>query len=194
MEQIPITDLVPPKFQMLKKYSEVRAKMEQNLADSERVARYTIHETGHLLYQLRTGVSTWSEVIFTGPTIYYDNEQIGHLYAGVRSSRISLLDKTLLYTDSLLEQLAIVGVAGNVFELNSYDEDEDSASAFDGDYHTFLNHCHEARRRNEIPFTGYSMWPTARTNVLLEVQAKVFPEVEIQLAKQAVRLKCFGLK
>jgi hypothetical protein len=72
-EQIPIKDLVLPEFQTSKEYSEIRIKMEQNLARLEKVDRYATHEVGHLLYQLHTGIASISETILDGPTIYYEN-------------------------------------------------------------------------------------------------------------------------
>jgi hypothetical protein len=118
---------------------------------------------------------------------------VRYFYAGVRSSRINLLDKTLVYTEALLEKLAAVGVAGNVFELDKFDADEETSLAFRGDQQTFLNHCHEARRRNKVPFEGLTLWPATRTAVELEVQKKIFPDSDIQQAKQAIRIGCFGL-
>ncbi len=56
MTQIPITDLVQEELRKRKDYDTVRGKMEENLARPDKVKRYATHESGHLLYLIKTGL------------------------------------------------------------------------------------------------------------------------------------------
>jgi hypothetical protein len=87
----------------------------------------------------------------------------------------------------------MVAVAGNVFELRSFDADEETQPAADGDEHTLLKHCHTAMRRNGIQFRGIGMWSAACPRVTEDIKQRPFSEEEMEVARIAVRRNCFGL-
>jgi hypothetical protein len=193
-QQIPIRDLVSEEFRT-GDYPTIRATMEKNLTRPEKIDRYATHESGHLLFFLRRGLMSPSEAIYGRPTILrLQDGSIGYFVAGVTSSRISLLDKTLVYDMPLLEKLADIGVAGNVLELNKYDVDEETEIGVKGDFKTFFDHCYEARARNAVKFEAYSMWTNAFGRVQTELRENPLPDSLIDSTKQVIRKRCFGVE
>jgi hypothetical protein len=196
MNRIPINDLVHEELRKGKDYDTARGKMEENLARPEKVNRYATHETGHLLYLMKTDlISSPTDAIFAGPTIYIDDEGgVRQFSAAVSSQRLRLTDKTLVYTDELLEKASLAAAAASEFEKALLGEDEDTAKAEAGDKGTLFEHCYKAMRQDGR-FQGHTLWPYAQRETsawLQENRAGV--EGLVGIAKQIVFNRCFGLK
>ena len=95
--------------------------------------------------------------------------------------------------ESLLEKLAAVVVAGNIFELEKFDPDEETEPASSGDFDTLDAHCREALRRNGVAYEAFSLWSSALKQAKRDVQSHLFSEAKIDTAKQVIRKRCFGL-
>lgn len=198
MNKIPIRNLVPEESRRNNSVCDsVLRKMEQNLARPDKVTRYATHETGHLLYLIKTGlISNPNDAVFAPPTIYLDDDNdVRQFSAAVSSQRLRLTDKTLVYTEELLEKASLAAAAASEFEKALLGADEDTAKAEAGDEATFLSHCHVARGRNDIEFKGRTLWPSAQRKTALWLEENR-EEVDglIGIAKQIVFNRCFGLK
>jgi hypothetical protein len=196
MHTIPIDDLVPQELRKGEEYDAVRSKMEKNFARPDKVNRYATHESGHLLYLIKTGlISNTKDAVFATPTIYLEDGRVRQFSAAVASNRLRLTDKTLVYTEELLEKASLAAAAASEFEKALLGEDEDTTKAQTGDKTTLLEHCHKAKSRNGIEFRGFTLWPSAQRETakwLRENRAEV--EGLIGIAKQIVLNRCFGLK
>jgi hypothetical protein len=130
-DQIPITDLVSKGLQT-DDYRAIRDKMERNLACPDKVNRYATHESGHLIYLIKTGlISRPKDAVLAPPTIYLDDKDgsVRQFSAAVSSQRLRLTDKTLVYTGELLEKASLAAAAASEFEKALLGEDEDTAKA-----------------------------------------------------------------
>jgi hypothetical protein len=196
MKTIPISDLVPEELRKGKEYDAVRGKMEENLARPDKVNRYATHESGHLLYLIKTGlISKPNDAIFAGPTIYLEDGCVWQFSAAVSSKRLRLTDSALVYTEEILNKAALAAAAASEFEKALLGEDEDTTKAETGDKTTLFKHCHKARSKNGIEFQGFTLWPSAQRETakwFRENRAEV--EGLIGIAKQIVVNRCFGLK
>jgi hypothetical protein len=194
--KITINDLVPEELRKGIEYNSVRDKMEQNLARPDKVNRYATHETGHLLYLIKTGfILNLNDAIFAGPTIYLEDGCVGQFSAAVSSKRLRLTDNTLVYTEEILNKAALAAAAASEFEKALLGEGEDTTKAETGDKTTLFKHCHKARSKNGIEFQGFTLWPTAQRETSAwprENRAEV--EGLVGIAKQVVFNRCFGLK
>jgi hypothetical protein len=195
MKTIPISDLVPEESRKGKDYDAVRSKMEENLARPDKVNRYATHESGHLLYLIKTGfILNPSDAIFATPTIYFEDGCVRQFSAAVSSERLRLTDKSLVYTEELLEKASLAAAAASEFEKALLGEDEDTATAEAGDKATLFMHCYKAMRQTGS-FQGHTLWPSAQRETakwLRENRTEV--EGLIGIARQIVFSRCFGLK
>jgi hypothetical protein len=194
--QIPIDDSALSNEQReTDQYHEIRQKMEQNLTRRDKLRRYSTHESGHLIYLMRTELAVVPEdVVFAGPTIYCEGDQMGYFMAAVTSKRARLSDKTLIYTGELLDKLSLVAAAGTIFEKEFEGEDEETTRASDGDENHLHKHCYKAMTNYQIPFEGYTLWSCAKKqteNQLKENRVKF--EAKIEAVRPLVLAKCFGL-
>jgi hypothetical protein len=199
-DQIPIRDLVPKELRKGENYDAVRGKMERNLACPDKVKRYATHESGHLLYLIKTGlISSPKDAIFEPPTIYLDDDgNVLQFSAAVSSNRIRLTDNTLVYTEEILYKASLASAAASEFEKALLGEDEDTAKAEAGDKGTLFLHCYKAMRQDgklQGRFEGHTLWPSAQhltAGWLQEDRTEVKGLTGI--AKQIVLNQCFGLK
>jgi hypothetical protein len=199
MNKIPISNLVPDESRKGIDYDAVLSKMEENLARLDKVNRYATHESGHLLYLIKTGlISTPPDAVFAGPTIFLEDGCLRNFMAAVSSQRLRLTDKNLVYTEELLESASLAAAAASEFEKELLGEDEDTAKAEAGDKGTLFTHCYAAMRQYgalQGSFKGHTLWPSAQRETakwLRENRTEV--EGLIGIAKQIVFNRCFGLK
>jgi hypothetical protein len=192
--KIPINDSVPDTWRG-HDYRAIRDRMERNLKDLTKVYRYATHESGHLIYFMKTKlVSSPEDAIYAGPTIYLKNEKIEHYNAAVNSPHTLLSDPALEITQDLLDKLALAAFAGGAIERAFLGEDEDTANAMDGDENRLHSFCYKGMTDFEIPFDGYGLWSSARRLVeddVLKNRADIASKVEN--ARRIVLGRCFGL-
>jgi len=194
VEQIPITDLVLPESQVLDDYPKIRAKMGRNLSCSEKVNRYAVHESGHLIYLLRTGlISSVPDARYEGPTIYCEGDTIQYFMAAVTSNKVRLSDKTFVYTKDILDKLAYVAVAGTLVERALLGIDEETENASDGDKGTLFKHCYAALERDQIDFEGFTLWTDKYEEVKNESKGLSEADPLAQQLKKLVFMRCFGV-
>jgi hypothetical protein len=195
MNKITIDDRVPKESRKGEDYDAVLSKMEQNLTRPDKVNRYATHETGHLLFLVKTGlISNPSDAIFAPPTIYLEDGCVRQFSAAVSSERLRLTDKALVYTEEFLEKASLAAAAASEFEKALLGEGEDTATAEAGDKATLFTHCYKAIRQTGS-FQGHTLWSSAQRETarwLRENRTEV--EGLIGIAKQIVFNRCFGLK
>lgn len=197
-QRIPIRNLVPDEARPNNEtYDTILRKMERNLARPDKVNRYATHESGHLLYLIKTGlISQPDDAVFAPPTIYIDDDgDVAQFSAAVSSKHLRLADKTLVYTEELLEKASLTAAAASEFEKALLGIDEDTNAAATGDKGMLLKHCHKARRNDGIEFQGLTLWSSAQGATaawLNENRAEV--EALVGIAKQVVFNRCFQLK
>jgi hypothetical protein len=114
--------------------------------------------------------------------------------AAVDSKQALLSDKTLEYTEELLNRLALVAVAAGVIELALLGADEDTEEAIKGDEYKLYRHCEKAQKQDFITFEGYTIWPIAKATVEQYVQNNR-DEVKalVEVFKPIIFKECFGL-
>jgi hypothetical protein len=192
MNEIPIDDLVPQEFRVLDDYKRICEKMKQNLCREDKLHRYATHEAGHFIYLERQGFfPTSADIIFNGPTIYYEDGEIRHFSAAVRSRLISLFDDRV-YTEDYLKQLALIAAAGGVFERAQLGKDEDTDLGDGGDKYLLFQHCHKAMRQFGLPFLGYTLWYWAQQEVAADpLNTGTEIEQRLDLVRIGIRLRCF---
>lgn len=192
--EISINDLVPPDMRVRDDYRTVRDVMKRNLADQNKVSRYATHESGHLIYLVKTGlVSSAEDAVFAGPTIYWEGGVVKHFMAAVTSKHVRLSDKNLDYTKELLDKISLAATAAGVFEEMLLGADDNTAKATEGDKHTFYEHCYKARE--DGIFNGRLLWDSAYLETTEWVQKhRADVEALVGIAKQVIFKKCFGLK
>lgn len=192
MSELAIDDLVPQDLRTGDDYKRICEKMKQNLRREDKLHRYATHEAGHFIYLERQGFfPTPADAIFTGPTIYYEDGEIRHFSAAVRSRLISLFDNHV-YTEDYLKQLALIAAAGGVFERAQLGKDEDTDLGDGGDKYLLFQHCHKAMREFDLPFLGHTLWTWAQREIEVDPRNNG-PEIEkrLDLVRPVIRLKCF---
>lgn len=192
--EIPIRDLVPDEMRSGNEYDVIRGNMERNLARPDKVERYATHESGHLIYLIKTGlISQPKDAVFAGPTIYLEDGEVRQFSAAVTSNRIRLTDETLEYTEAILEKAALASAAASEFEKELLGADEDTEKAETGDKGTLFKHCHKAKRRNGIEFQAYTLWPFAQcqTRAWLQENRSECAKL-VSISNQVVFSRCFG--
>jgi hypothetical protein len=145
------------------KYLQELRKLEEKLNDPREIEKACVHETGHLLYFARVGVTkTYIQV----PRIFPKGEQFDYHMAAVGTERqqISATNARRL----ILVARAIA--AGGVFlqELKGVQNGGDN-----DDYTNFVEYCELYQRTvSSKPFNKRKLWRKAQNHVKRELQRK----------------------
>ena len=192
-KRIPITDHVPKEMQD-DGYRAIRDKMELNLARTDKLDRYATHESGHLIYLIKTGLLTCpQDAIFEGPTLYLKDGEVREFSAAVSSKRIRLTDDSLVYTQAILEKVSLASAAASEFEKELLGADEVTETAANGDKGTLFDHCKKARH-DDVEFEGITLWSSAQSETRKWVhENRTEVDQLVSVSKQVIFIRCFGI-
>jgi hypothetical protein len=177
-----------------KRFSERFQTLQDQLSTPGRIEHTCLHEAGHLVYLREAKIPAFKY----GPTIEYLNDEFISCLAAIGTPTID--EFTTRYTPELLTDLALAGIAANLFGdefLKELDSDSPLAKTlrnerqivYDNDFDTFKRRCKWALR-NGVSYDPGGYWRKAEESVTKELPDQRMRN-EIRLAAEEIRKECF---